>query len=141
LWVKETWARNRNQTSDIHVDSSIVYRADGEKRAQDNGTDIPWRPSIHMPRWASRITLEIAKVRVERVQEISAEDAKAEGVRGFVEDGCYVYEGSGTWSFSAKGSFMSLWDSINAGRDGGKYAWSANPWVWCIDFARVEATR
>ena len=79
-----------------------------------------------MPRWASRLTLEIKSVRVERVQEISEADARAEGVeRAEATDGAPSY---------ALG-FSDLWDSINAKRG---YGWDTNPWVWCIAFERVD---
>jgi hypothetical protein len=96
------------------------------------------RPSIHMPRWASRISLEITDVRVERVQEISGEDARAEGVC-VPRCGC---EGCGRTSQMCPADASShileyarLWDSLNAPRG---YGWDANPWVWAITFKRVE---
>lgn len=94
-------------------------------------------PSIHMPRWASRITLEVTGVRIERLQDISEADARAEGVESQFVDGygCWVnYElGDGTWCNSARGSFCTLWDSINAKRG---YGWDVNPWVWVVEFWR-----
>ena len=115
LWVRETWAQNWNQLSDTRMDRSYVYRADGEQRAQDNGTDLPWRPSIHMPRRASRITLEVTGVRVERLQDISEADSKAEGAVGHPD---------GPWH-----AYRSLWTLIN-----GPGSWDANPWVWVVEF-------
>lgn len=110
----------------------IEYRATSESVG-------PWTPSIHMPRWASRITLEVVSVRVERLQEISNEDAKAEGVRAFEHDGAGVYEdyelGDGTWCNDARGSFATLWRSIN-----GPESWAANPWVWRVEFKRLALT-
>ncbi len=82
------------------------------------------RPSIHMPRWASRITLEITAIRVERIRDISAEDCRAEGVDG----------GDSTNELGWRYSFGSLWNSINEKRG---YGWDANPWVWAISFRRV----
>jgi hypothetical protein len=140
LWVRETWARNTNQVSDTHMDTSVVYRADGEKRAQNNGTDLPWRPSIHMPRWASRILLEITGVRVERLQKISEADAQAEGIEwnpnldplGPCKWRHYGQPNTGI--YPASSSFETLWKSIN-----GAGSWDANPWVWVVEFKRVTA--
>lgn len=145
LWVRETWrtlaAFDGIKPADLVVGTQIKYDANN---AISKPTVYPWsdkaRPSIFMPRWASRITLEITDVRVERLQEITEEDAKAEGVRGFNEDGCWVYEdyihGSGTWFMAAKDSFFSLWESIN-----GYDSLADNPFVWVISFERVEASR
>ncbi|MCZ2075333.1 MAG: hypothetical protein LC130_10090 [Bryobacterales bacterium] len=80
-----------------------------------------WRPSIFMPRWASRTTLEITDVRVERVQDISEEDAWAEGVRP--ESGFAI------------AAYTKLWDKINAKRG---YGWDLNPWVWVLEFKRLN---
>lgn len=77
-----------------------------------------WKPSIHMPRWASRITLEIRSVRVERLHEISVNDVRAEGVGP--QDEPFVY----------------LWDSINGKKPGA--SWESNPWVWVIEFKKIE---
>ena len=85
-----------------------------------------WRPSIHMPRWASRITLEITDVRVQRLQDISEEDAIAEGV---------VCPRLGTYGMNPETVFRDLWDSI--AKPG--TLWRDNPWVWAISFQRVEA--
>lgn len=98
---------------------NIIYPADGGKEPP-KGT---CRPSIHMPRWASRITLEITGVRVERLADISEEDAKAEGAPA---ECCVI----GDKHFLG---FRSLWRSIY-----GADSWQANPWVWVIEFKRVE---
>lgn len=104
------------------------------------------RPSIHMPRWASRITLEVEAVRVERVNEITEEDAKSEGANreAAYDDPDLQYEscdgidrGAGPGYFcprSYKAGFSNLWDSINSSRG---FGWEANPWVWVITFKRV----
>jgi hypothetical protein len=84
-------------------------------------------PSIHMPRWASRITLEITEVRVERLQEISEEDAKTEGITISERTGLYQPRNCAY----AVWSFRELWDSINVKRG---YGWDTNPWVWVISF-------
>jgi hypothetical protein len=102
-----------------------------------------WTPSIFMPRWASRITLEITDVRVQRLQDISDADAFSEGIQQAVNEG---QRDDGT----AQGAFQSLWDSINAKREGGRkmhdkehwearkdYSWAANPWVWVLTFRRL----
>lgn len=148
LWVRETWARNNNQLSDTHSDTSIAYRADGETRAQDNGTDLPWRPSIHMPRRASRILLEVTGVRVERLQDISEEDAIKEGARFFADIPIGVphrFQDAPRWSMdtsppntdhclpTARVAFGNLWNRIN-----GDGSWDANPWVWVVSFRLIE---
>jgi len=143
LWVREAWAQNWNQLSDTRMDRSYVYRADGEGRAQDNGTDLPWRPSIHMPRAASRLSLEITGVRVERLQAISEVDARAEGVERIdIEFGMRLrtphwraYGNEDTqYCISPEASFQALWRSIN-----GTESWDANPFVWAVEFKRLEA--
>ena len=128
MWVREAWQDycpiwnghwcGHGTQEGIERDHTPVYRA-------DNGWISPkrWRPSIHMPRWASRITLEVVSVRVERVQEIGEEDATAEGV-AFTK---YA-------NASARFHFREIWDSINAARG---FGWDANPWVWVVEFRRV----
>ena len=138
LWVKETWQHLHNDGSPLErlhdwekTPAPGFYRAD-----ESDPTALPvsgkWRPSIHMPRWASRITLEITEVRAERVQQISEGDAKAEGC-GLV---CTVKsERFGRYMSAGQYAFASLWDSINANRGLG---WEANPWVWVIGFRKLE---
>lgn len=84
-----------------------------------------WRPSIHMPRWACRLWLEVLNVRVERVQEISNLDAHDEGIDGPYDDGI---------PHEVIDKFIDLWDSLNAKRG---YSWASNPWVWVIEFKRI----
>ncbi len=103
--------------------------------------NIPWRPSIHMPRWASRITLEVLSVRVERVQEISEDDAELEGVDmhdtiGWDGEVKQVYSCGDIIGDTAWNVFASLWDSINDKKPG--HAWADNPWVWVVEFRRVD---
>ena len=101
---------------------------------------ITWRPSIHMPRWASRITLEITDVRVERVQDISEADAWAEGIE--VLDGqfadadiCATAKKYGLMFENANCIYAHLWDTLYAARGLG---WDVNPWVWVNTFKRAE---
>lgn len=121
LWVRETWAPC--SVFEPSEETGSIHRA-GPWR---NGLEpsVKWRPSIHMPRWASRITLEITDVRVERLQDISEADAKAEGVNESI-----VLPGD-RGSFVA--SFGYLWESIH-----GAGSWCVNPWVWVIEFERVK---
>jgi hypothetical protein len=100
---------------------------------------LPWRPSIFMPRWASRILLEVVSVRVERVKDISENDAYSEGIRHipkFVNNINFASWSDDVCSYNyptAKEAFHGLWDSIN----GKKYPWDANPYVWVIEFKVV----
>lgn len=147
LWVRETWyddhlLRERDETP-TKPDEYIYYRADGEARDQFEQLDPPnariWRPSIHMPRWASRITLEITGVRVERLHEITEADAKAEGIDP--HDWFPDYADSvpqcdrGGPEHPARYGFRILWNELN----GKRAPWSSNPWVWALDFRRLES--
>ncbi len=127
LWVRETWAPHPTVRK-AERDSKIFYRADCRPRTSDE-SHCDWRPSIHMPRWASRITLEIVSVRVERLQGISEDDAKAEGVLSLPDATLKPVDGS------ARLQFAALWDSINAGRG---FGWNVNPWVWVIEFKAAQ---
>jgi hypothetical protein len=176
LWVRETWqAFDAPDGSDRY---GVAYRAtcqpDGSFTwvGDDGGGSLSvaamqiarWRPSIFMPRWASRITLDVVSVRVERLHDITEEDARAEVVEREVVNDCgvtrdlgwrnYLWHGhvgktitalqSDAWhhQFStyadapngegARGSFSSLWESIN-----GPGSWDANPWVWVVEFRRA----
>lgn len=116
LWVREKFSY---PTGYSYV-GGIWYWADGQP---DKGDWIKPKPSIHMPRWASRITLEVVSVRVERLQDISESDSRAEGVR-YSEEEIRPYTCA----------FVDLWDSINAKLG---YGWDVNPWVWVVEFKRV----
>lgn len=148
IWVRETWGVVSHAFSDdglmidwvpdrpataIHempfgngyYSGYAIYAADGDFTwGDDDGYEDGrscWKPSIHMPRAASRILLEITNVRVERLRSMSQDDARAEGViaaSGPMEAGL---------------AFRELWDSIY-----GEESWKANPWVWVIEFKRVE---
>lgn len=163
LWVKETFAPWRNTsieypleweslvTSDDrggltlkqwveeygHQNVNVAYRADGEN-------EEGWMSPLFMPRWASRLTLEITEVRVQRLQDISDDDCVAEGMRIHENPSCEVGVGRfmytafpgehSLWDLNAKTAYRNLWESIN-----GKDSWDANPWLWCISFRKVEA--
>lgn len=137
LWVKETWAYDgpsldaaRAAVEDAMGPGSvgIYYRADMVH--EDSG--LRWRPSIFMPRWASRLLLDVTEVRVERLQAISEEDARAEGAA--FHDGLGI--GHSGWRHDekeihadARSSFARLWREIN-----GPESWDENPWVWVVGF-------
>jgi hypothetical protein len=144
LWVRETFycdhafARKAGSAEEVSEWLEMTYYGADYLTQRDwaNADEWaegvpPWRPSIHMPRWASRITLEVTDVRVERLQEISEDDARAEGV----EANPYVMaDGSidEAMSITASVNFAALWDSIN-----GWLSWQTNPWVWVVSFKRV----
>lgn len=129
IWVREAF-RVHSRATDV---ATLVYKASERNSWTEQTHRVPvavcnkpatpekWTPSLHMPRWASRILLEITGVRVERLRSMSQDDARAEGViaaSGPMEAGL---------------AFRELWDSIY-----GEESWKANPWVWVIEFKRVE---
>jgi hypothetical protein len=141
LWVRETW-RLHERFSDV---ARIVYAASQGRSWTEMHEDFPaekagrlapsqkFKPSIHMPRWASRITLEITDVRVERLNDCSSEDAKAEGL----EWAAPTYGISGvaeSWNADPVAAYRALWEHIN-----GPDAWAANPWVWVVSFKQASA--
>jgi hypothetical protein len=138
LWVRETFIAGHPDLPDGTLDfdtDKVWYRADGDLHTwydstSDFGKAVPWKPSIHMPRSASRITLEITEVRVERLQDISETDAIAEGLRPYwkqTEDPKWVEPGT------CIDAFKELWESINS-----PGSWDVNPWVWVIEFRKVD---
>jgi len=132
LWVRETWGTD-DSAQDSCPPSQLgnFERVGLLYRATDKCTFTRWRPSIHMPRWASRLTLEVTGVRVERLQEISDEDAEAEGI--CTATGAEIVEAGGKPGdayLSAFEAFADLWDSLNAKRA----PWDSNPWVVVIEF-------
>lgn len=147
LWVRETFCAVECGDSKLYPDARIVdgvelwYRADIEMPLMyrlDDSDDAPrWRPSIFMPRAYSRITLEITDVRIERVQNISESDARAEGFPMWCESVKHRPIGSKEEHkpYLPQEWFHGLWDSINAERG---YGWSANPWVWVVGFKVVQ---
>lgn len=133
LWVRETCFINDYREACVpeqeRADCEIHYRADGIPDFEGEEELIRWRPSIHMPRWASRILLEVTDVRVERLQDITEEQALAEGIKKHSDGGYHVEDGK-HFSDSPVESFACLWSSV-----GGD--WDANPWVWCVSFKRI----
>lgn len=128
LWVRESYRVMRP-----HGVDEVQYKADWRPLPHDG-----WKPSIHMPRWASRLTLEIVSVRVERLQDISNQDAEAEGVvwdGRFCLGSSHVVKGTPKVFVSRREAYRDIWDSINAKRGHG---WDTNPWVWVIEFTRVD---
>lgn len=153
LWVRETLLQ-RNDGSWMYAadkapvtvpsnDSHRVLRMVSWAHHKEGSTCV----SIHMPRWASRLTLEVTEVRVQRLQEISEEDARAEGVAQLddpfqegteywaCQKGSCLKDGGCSGVLSARASFETLWDSINGERPG--CAWGDNPWVWAVSFSVV----
>lgn len=145
LWVRETFkAFNKDR---------VHFKADyaGTTRKENTKHGLSWKPSIHMPRWASRLTLKITDVRVERVQDITDEDAKSEGAKfyGHIDIDKFHKEGfrdPPRWSLvtpnttaqclsTPKWAFANLWNSINEKRGLG---WDANPWVWVVEFEVIK---
>lgn len=173
LWVRESWKpiasgemKAYGPDADGMIRYGIAYRADGQCKWDTRETRVsviggkpsglihlnanqhPWKPSIHMRRTASRLTLEITDVRVERLQQISAEDVMAEGIdietneqhRGDFEYAEHVSIGGVGIGCSAETyPFVTGWNALNAKRG---YSWESNPWVWVIGFKRAgqEAT-
>ncbi|VVE07452.1 ASCH domain-containing protein [Pandoraea sputorum] len=156
LWVRETWfsADILFQGYECDPPQTVGYRADLTARIDGvNPIDtygwnwghesVKWKPSIHMPRWSSRITLEITGVRVERLQAISHDDALAEGVTDLASTLSEEPYPSGEspeqishrlqWP---QRQFRQLWESIS-----GPGSWDANPWVWVIEFKRVDGAK
>jgi hypothetical protein len=138
LWVRETWRglvginppHEPLKTGIARYTPDQEYCRRVEYRATQGVDAEPWRPSIHMPRWASRITLEITAVRVERLQDISEKDARAEGVCGEAE----AAESGLRWHDKPLRAFRFLWQSIK-----GPESWDKNPWVWVLEFKRVDS--
>lgn len=154
LWVRETWAAVPNtagcekygagfdpkRSEAEQYRAGVVFEPEGYRyRATWEKTHgARWHPSIHMPRKASRILLEVVSVRVERLQEISEADAQAEGVEQFPGSPYWKGEmhpkkGVPKSRPSARNAYRDLWESIN-----GKGNWDANPWVWVVEFKRME---
>lgn len=132
LYVRETWSE---------LSFGYVYKADGEN-IDHLGNVIKWRPSIHMPKEAARIFLKVTDVRVERLQDITNEQILKEGVnkdaiRHYIKQ---MPSETGEWIRAVYlVEWSQLWDSTIKRTDLNRYGWEANPWVWVIEFKRVEA--
>lgn len=152
LYVRETWryAYDLNDNDQIIEETGRYYYAAGPDDALphiahwlDNTTGeykdrMPWRPSIHMPKEAARIFLRVTDVRVERLHDITEEQAVKEGCidsRGFIWSPDNEYNNPHT----AKENFMKIWDSTIKKQDLDEYGWEANPWAWVVEFERLEA--
>lgn len=146
LWVRETWGFIATVPTSAHrqaIKDRLMFPYGGYRADIDESKSVEtlwcWRSPIHMPRWASRITLEVTEVRVQRLQDISEEDAKADGAERYVVGHGFITEGDlqgepGYWSETLfRNGFSVLWDSIN----GKRAPWDSNPWVWAITFRRV----
>jgi hypothetical protein len=129
LWVRETWATVSSGI--IEYKATYIEPYTGSTEIDHIGKKITWRPSIHMPREAARIFLLVTNVRVERVQDITEEDAKAEGCHErLLNDG---WKNIG--KLTARDDFIMLWEYLNAKRG---YGWDTNPWVWVVKFERIS---
>ena len=121
LWVRETWGLHDTEPKDGPTNARIYYRErDGHHHCMRHQK---WRPSIFMPRWASRITLEITGIRVERLQDITNNDALAEGTPD-------LRTKENNWDMVR--CYQELWEQIN-----GAGSWALNPWVWVVEFKRL----
>lgn len=141
LWVRETWCFYWGvywYKAGLEVDENGDCKdgcwvndaaSPGGKRWLATKAPDKWRPSIHMPREAARIFLRVTDVRVERLQEMPAEDSLREGVKLHLE-GCLNGE-------APLKPFADLWDSTIKSADRGRYGWAANPWVWVVEFKRI----
>lgn len=145
LWVRETWQHYQNsgqRAADFsehqRFAANCFYRAD-ESNPRTKPLSGKWRPSLLMPRWACRLVLPLVSVRVERVQDITEEDAKAEGVERISAGPgweCWMGYGPSSSCKTARDSFRSLWISIY-----GEASWDLNPWVWVAEWEEIEVRK
>jgi len=136
LWVRETWTAAMH---DPKGPADCLYRADDNRGVEDLA-EAKWTPSIHMPRWACRLVLPLVSVRVERVQDITEEDAKAEGVEPVLMRGIGSYPEWMRPTMREVGghqkAFELLWKQIY-----GDALWDANPWVWVAEWEDIEVSK
>lgn len=131
LWVRESFYV-QPELAPLCEPQPIHYRAD---TLPEQVEDYVCKPSIHMPRWASRITLEVTGVRVERVQDISEEDARAEGIQPEKRIDLSLPPEQRETMLGCKYLFRYLWDDLNLKRG---YGWDMNPWVWVVGFQQID---
>ena len=137
LYVRETWHKYIKRVGEgksCHLAEFYGYKA---SIANSEDADEPWKPSIHMPKEATRIWLKVTDVRVERLQEITEDGAKAEGAidnRGVIHSPENEYDRIHT----AREHFTEIWNSTVKKSDIDRYGWDASPWVWVIEFERCE---
>ena len=137
LYVRETWHKYTKRVGkgeSCHLAEFYGYKA---SIANSEDAEEPWKPSIHMPKEAARIWLKVTDVRVERLQDIAEDGAKAEGAidnRGFIHSTENEYGSMHT----AREHFAEIWKSTIKKSDLDRYGWDANPWVWVIEFERCE---
>jgi len=153
LWVRETWqgvildedeqeeARENGREAFMNPQHCIYKASDNiDRMIDEDGDQLKWKPSIFMPRWASRILLEITGVRVERLHDISEQDAIAEGIEVLPlqsknNPSAWYQVGNGLFQGrSARAVYLKLWESIN-----GRESLDANLFVWVIEFKVIEA--
>ena len=138
LWVRETWQLLPSGFDEIPPEYWYIYKATDE--LSDECTR--WRPSIHMPKKAARIFLKVTDVRVERLQDITEEDCIAEGIKPVRVPGSTNYREEREFQIACGiatiEKYEELWDSTIKKQDLDKYGWEGNPWVWVIEFERVE---
>jgi len=134
LWVRETWS----MIDDMPYDN-YVYRTDYGTTEDDSfpPSMFKWKPSIHMPREAARIFLRVKTVRVERLHDITENDARNEGVKDpyDYQEPSYYNQPHVRGMEINKSAFAGLWDSLNAKRG---YGWDTNPWVWVVAFEKIS---
>lgn len=158
LYIREMWsyvkctdcAREEECFPKWGMDGCYIYRTNYGDTEDDSfpASMFKWHPSIHMPKQAARIFLQVTDVRVEWLQEITVQDAIKEGIRAFGCDPCLEINGrcipqDGEDSFcgieqQVEEKFIELWDSTIPKKKMVQYGWDANPWVWVIEFKRIE---
>lgn len=143
LYVRETWKRyfkRIGKGEDCHIVETYSYKANDNTNVPSEFYEEKWKPSIHMPKVAARIFLKIKDVRVERLQDINGEDSIKEGIQklskglyGVNEETNIIYQ-----CLSPRDAFLQLWNSTVNKKDINKYGRKANPWVWVIEFERIN---